>query len=235
MWNNVDLLNRITYSLLILAGIGLVVIVSIKITRLDVFSIKEILITGEIHLDTKKQLESVIRERVRGGFFTIDLDDTKSTFEMLARVRMAHIRRKWPATLQVEIVEYKPLALWNETGFVSRQGNVVMAKVEGRLAKNLPIFKGPDQTSQDILFFYVNTKKILQQVGQEVVQINVDSRYTWEVILNNGIALRLGKDRQMKRLARFVNFSRYAMGDIPEKIDYLDMRYEDGFAVGVKG
>ena len=223
-----------TQYLLFLAGMGLVMGICTKIAQLEMFSIKEIVVTGDINRDTKKHLESVIRERVRGGFFTIDLDETKSIFESLARVKMAHIRRKWPATLQVEIIEYQPVALWNDNGFVSRQGHIIVANVEGLLANKLPVFRGPNHVAKDILSFYLRTKHLLFQIEQEITRITVDSRYTWEVILQNDIVLRLGKERQTMRLARFVNFSKYALGDFPEKIDYLDMRYEDGFAIGVK-
>ncbi len=235
MWNNINLLNRMTQYLLFVAGMGLVMGVCTKIAQLEIFSIKEIVITGDINRDTKQNLENVIRERVRGGFFTIDLDETKSIFESLTRVKMAHIRRKWPTTLQVEIIEHRPVALWNDIGFVSRQGNIVVASVEGLLANKLPAFRGPNHAAKDILSFYLRAKYLLYQVEQEIARITVDSRYAWEVTLQNDIVLRLGKERQEMRLARFVNFSKYALGDFPEKIHYLDMRYEDGFAIGVKG
>lgn len=61
------------------------------------------------------------------------------------------------------------------------------------------------------------------------------ARRSWQLTLNNGIKLNLGRGDTMKRLARFVELypvlQQQAQTD-GKRISYVDLRYDSGAAVG---
>ena len=63
------------------------------------------------------------------------------------------------------------------------------------------------------------------------------ARRSWQLTLNNGIKLNLGRGDTMKRLSRFVELypvlQQQAQTDGKE-ISYVDLRYDSGAAVGWK-
>ncbi|PRM00854.1 Cell division protein FtsQ [Haemophilus influenzae] len=63
--------------------------------------------------------------------------------------------------------------------------------------------------------------------------INIDDRGAWQVQLDNDIVLKLGRGDWKSKLERFVTI--YPQIDVPEnkKIDYIDLRYTTGAAVGM--
>nr|PRJ11896.1 Cell division protein FtsQ [Haemophilus influenzae] len=63
--------------------------------------------------------------------------------------------------------------------------------------------------------------------------VNIDDRGAWQVQLDNDIVLKLGRGDWKSKLERFVTI--YPQIDVPEnkKIDYIDLRYTTGAAVGM--
>ena len=63
--------------------------------------------------------------------------------------------------------------------------------------------------------------------------MNIDERGAWQVTLDNDIVLKLGRGEWKSKLERFVTI--YPQVDVPEnkKIDYVDLRYAAGAAVGM--
>ncbi len=234
MWNDPVRLDRLSRLLLIVAIIGTFFMVFAKISQMKNFAVKKIIIIGKLHEDTKSQLIEVIHDELRGGFFTIDLTQTKLIFEKLTRVRTVNVKRTWPNALEILIFEHQPLAIWDQNKFISHSGEIVEADVAENIAKNLPIFLAPENIVKDLITFYYRSDKVLGGIQKTVKRITVDDRYAWEVELLDGVVLRLGKEKQLERLYRFVDVYNHAVVGFTKRIDYVDMRYEDGFAIGTK-
>jgi cell division protein FtsQ len=70
--------------------------------------------------------------------------------------------------------------------------------------------------------------------GLSVVSLRLDDRGAWSFQLSNGIRVRLGSDQVDERLARFFRALDVVVAGVTEEVDYLDLRYTNGFAVGWK-
>ncbi|HRK79574.1 MAG TPA: FtsQ-type POTRA domain-containing protein, partial [Thiobacillus sp.] len=92
---------------------------------------------------TEAQIRLVAERQVRGTFFTVDLERVRSSLEKLPWVREARVERRWPDTLVVSLVEYVPLARWNDNALVNADGEVFVAAAAG----SLPRLSGPDDSS----------------------------------------------------------------------------------------
>lgn len=229
MWDRPEALNAIANALFgvafLLAFFGAFVFV----VQLPVFPLREVRITAEpVHV-SREAIEAVVRRGLRGNFFTLDLAAAREAFESIPWVRRAEVRRQWPDRLDVTLEEHVALARWNGSALVSIQGEVFEAQYEG----NLPLFDGPDGVASEMAVQYAYFRRLLQRIGREPVQVNVSERRAWSVRLDGGTVLELGRTDIEGRLARFVQNYAQAATFLRRPMEYVDLRYANGFAVRV--
>ena len=71
--------------------------------------------------------------------------------------------------------------------------------------------------------------------GMRIVALRLDARGAWEIDLDNGVRVRLGRRQVDERFERFVAAALPLVAQRSGDIDYVDMRYTNGFAVGWRG
>ncbi|MFQ3596581.1 MAG: FtsQ-type POTRA domain-containing protein, partial [Sphingomonadaceae bacterium] len=75
------------------------------------FSVRQVVVEGDMH----QPRLPLYREVLSGGtdaMILLDLPDLRARIEALPWVREAHVRRRWPDTLIVTLVEREPIAIW---------------------------------------------------------------------------------------------------------------------------
>ncbi|MBM3346988.1 MAG: cell division protein FtsQ, partial [Betaproteobacteria bacterium] len=86
---------------------------------------------------------------------------------------------------------------------------------------------------------YAAFREILAQLQLEPRMVMLSPRYSWQLRLSNGLTMQLGrdteKDRIADRLARFVSVYPLTLGQLSRKLDNVDLRYPNGFALRVPG
>jgi cell division protein FtsQ len=75
----------------------------------------------------------------------------------------------------------------------------------------------------------------LEPLQQKVVQISLSPRRAWQLRLNTGMVLELGREQAQERLARFVAVYPYSLASVQRTVNYVDLRYRNGFAVYLPG
>src|SRR5208282_5937771 len=60
----------------------------------------------------------------------------------------------------------------------------------------------------------------------------LDTRGAWELLLDNGVTVRLGNRQVDERFERFATAALHLISQRATDIAYVDMRYSNGFAVG---
>jgi cell division protein FtsQ len=65
------------------------------------------------------------------------------------------------------------------------------------------------------------------------VEVQVTARRAWQVKLASGMTLALGRENIEARLARFVAVHDRTLGQLGRRIDYVDLRYANGFAARI--
>jgi len=96
------------------------------------------------------QIEDIVRNELRGNFFTVDLEGTRKAFEKLPWVRKVNVRRHFPWQLDVELEEHVALASWNGAELVNTHGEVFAAESE----QVLPKFIGEADTAAEVTKMY---------------------------------------------------------------------------------
>lgn len=231
MWDKTRLL-RIIATLLF--GISLV-LVTISVMRyamqLPIFKLRTVQLTYAPQQVDLNQLNLLVKRTVGGSFFTIDLEQTRKVFEQLAWVRKVSLRRHFPWGLEVTLEEHVPMARWNEIALVNTYGEVFA----GQSKLDLPEFNGEPDTSGQIAEKYVEFSQVLSGVNRSIKTMNLSPRFAWQLILDNGMQLELGREHVKQRLARFVAVYPYSLATMTNKYNHVDLRYPNGFAVSQLG
>ncbi|HEY1991074.1 MAG TPA: cell division protein FtsQ/DivIB [Gammaproteobacteria bacterium] len=185
-----------------------------------------------VHVDPAAVQRAVIPE-LGSGFFTTRVDRISGAVAALPWVASVSVRREWPHTLHIDLVEEVPVARWNGDGLLDAQGQVFVHNADQAYA-SLPALSGRDDSAQDVLAQYDTLAGLLQPRGIAIVALSVDARGAATVELDDGIEVRLGREEAEQRLARFSAVALPALSAQLAAVAYVDMRYTNGFAVGWK-
>ncbi len=226
MWDNAPLL-RTTANLLFGISLVLTLYGAVRyVLRLPVFPLNTVELRAAPKQVPVALIERVVREQVRGNFFTVDLNRTRLAFEQLPWVRKVSVRRKFPWSLEVEVEEHVALARWNGAALVNTHGEVFSAASE----QTLPAFIGQPNTSAQMADLYGELSAELQPLQQDIAQLSLSPRFAWQVRLGNGMVLELGREQMQQRVARFVDVYPYSLATLSSAVTHVDLRYRNGFA-----
>jgi cell division protein FtsQ len=231
MWDNTPLLRGIANMLF---GISFVLVLygtARYVLRLPVFPLRAVELTAVPQRVSPGLMEKVVHEQVSGNFFTVDLESTRQAFEKLPWVRKVSVRRKFPWSLEVEVEEQVALARWNGTSLVNTHGEVFSATTD----QVLPVFVGQPETSAQVARMYADLNAALQPLHQQVMQISLSPRFAWQVKLDKGMVLELGREEMQERMARFVKVYPYSLAALARPASHVDLRYRNGFAAYLPG
>jgi len=229
MWDKPALMNAAANALFAIAVMLAFIAAAVLVARLPALSLREVRVGGELKHVTRGQIEDVVRRELKGGFFTLNLAAARAAFERLPWVRGANVRRQWPARLDVVLEEHVPIARWGAAALVNTHGEVFEAAFGGEL----PLFLGPEGAAREIAIQYRYFQRSLGSIGEAPVQVQVTPRRAWQVKLQSGLTLELGRENIEARLGRFVALHERTLGSLGRRVDYVDLRYANGFAVRV--
>ena len=229
MWDRPEALNAIANALFGVAFLAVFYAAFVTAVRLPVFPLREVRITAETSFVRRAEIEAVVRRELHGNFFTLDLARARRGFESIPWVRRADVRRQWPDRLDVTLEEHLPLARWGTLGLVNTQGEVFFASYEGKL----PVFNGPNGAAKEMAIQYAYFRRSLEPIAREPAVVNMSARRAWSIRLDGGLALELGRTDIEGRLARFVHNYAQAVALLGRRMEHVDLRYANGFAVRV--
>lgn len=191
-----------------------------------------LVVQGDLqHVSPVTVRDSVLPTVTGHGFFRIDMQAAQTAVQSLPWVAQATVRRSWPHTLYISLIEEVPVARWNDAGLLDAQGKVFMHGDIGAYAA-LPLLSGPEGSAQDVLADYNAFAALTRARGLTITQLTLDARGAASVQLSDGIEVRLGREAAQQRLERFGAVALPALGPQLTSVAYVDMRYTNGFAVG---
>jgi len=180
-------------------------------------------------------LGQAVRQRLKGNFFTVDLDLVRAGFEQVPWVRRATVRRVWPNRLAVSIEEHRPLALWGDGRLLNTFGELYTANLaEAEEDGPLPHFAGPPGSESRVLTRYEEMRRWLAPLGRTPQALVLSARYAWAAQLDDGTRLMLGRDQGLpieERVGRWVSAYPRVKARLAERAQIVDLRYPNGFAV----
>ena len=179
------------------------------------------------------QIQEALSENLRSGFVSVSLSDAQKSLESLPWVDKASVRRVWPDAVHVSLTEQVPAARWGERGLLNVRGELFVENAR-HLPVELPRLSGPDAEVAAVARRYLALRGPLIEAGLGLRAVRLDARGAWQIVLGNGIEVRLGRKDSSDRADRFVDVASPVVARHAEKIRYVDMRYSNGFSIGWK-
>lgn len=169
------------------------------------------------------------------SFFSLDVHTVQKQLENIDWIKRVAIRRQWPNGLVVHVTDQTPVAYWNDDYLLNENGKVFKAQ-QDRITKWLPHFFGADDVSNTILNGYQALKPLLESEDLTLSEIMLTPRQSWSITLNNGSKLVLGRGNSVirnMRVERFLKVYKHVLPQVND-INYVDLRYDAGFAINWK-
>lgn len=182
---------------------------------------------------TSMQIQAAISEEVRSGFISADLKQIRRELEALDWVDVAVVRRRWPDRLQILVAEQIPAARWQDDGLLNTRGELFVTGAR-HIPAELPRLSGPEGSSDEVARRYLAMRGPLIEAGMQLKSVRMTPRGAWELILSNGVQVRLGRRDIEQRSHRFLSTVTRLVTHREGDIDFVDMRYSNGFSIGWK-
>jgi cell division protein FtsQ len=248
IWNHPERMQNLSRFLIrcfmVMACIGILVWLSQR----PVFVLRQVWVepvAGKTLSHIKKSLvKQQVLETVQGNFFSVKLEGVKRGFESMPWVRHANVRRVWPNGLVISIEEQTPFGTWSGT-----QSNQLM-NIHGELftgrvsevgdSMTLIDFDGPEDSSQEVMRLYQKANAWFKAWDTDVKSLSLSERYAWHVKLSNGMKIEFGREEENsdktlteERIARLFKYWPQVQEKWANRVDAIDLRYANGFAVHV--
>ena len=190
--------------------------------------IERLTVRGDLrHIDAQAMHAQVAHYAI-GSFLTADLKTLRQEIEKLPWVYRVTARRRWPAEIEVTLIEQRPLARWGTQGYLNHEGEYFAAQ-QKPLHDALPLLLGPEGTEARLMRHYQLLAAQLESLGPVITKLSLDELDQISVRFDNGLSLLLGAKHLSRRVARFL---RLWEGPLPSRtILGIDLRYEHGAAV----
>ncbi len=227
LWDKAQLMLWCANFLYALAAILLIYAVLFLMIHLPLFPLKHVEVKGDLQHVTYQQVSYIVTREFKGNFFTLNLAQVGKGFQKLPWVRNVSLRRQWPDTLEVTLEEHGVLARWSSGGLVNTRGELF----EAASSSELPVLSGPAGSSREVAEQYGQFKIALAPLKLKPVSVTMSDRHAWQLKLDNGLTLELGRDQPGARLSKFVRVYDATITRMPHQVVYVDLRYPNGFAV----
>lgn len=163
------------------------------------FGIDQVSLSGHHYTSDQEIYQALDLEHAR-TFAAFDAGAALKRLEVLPWIESANITRVYPGTLNVEVHERRPSALW------SRKGKTYLIDPTGRVLGaaaaphgwDLPMVAGEGANTQAALLFAALERQPEIQALVELAARIGERR--WSLVLKNGSRIELGADREAEGL-----------------------------------
>lgn len=204
----------------------------LSLTLLD-REITSIEINGPFERVTALHIEAAISKQIEAGFVGADIDRIQESIIALPWIDQARVARRWPSRISITVTEQVPAAVWGDSGLLNTRGELFVTDLRHAPAE-LPRLSGPEERSADVASRYLAVREQLIPLGLDVRRVHLDDRGSWEMTLGNGIEVRLGRKAVADRTDLFLDIVADIITGRAMDIEYVDMRYGNGFTIGWK-
>jgi cell division protein FtsQ len=246
MWHDPRALNAAANALLAALTLALLAAGVWWLMQRPMFTLRTVTVDSmygmELKHVNKLTLQNGVVGKIQGNFFTTNLEQVRVAFESVPWVRRATVRREWPNQLIVGVEEHEALGTWGEDGrLLSVKGDVFTANLAEAEDDDheLPQLAGPEGSEKEVLARFTELRQWFAPISLSPQALYLSSRYAWTVRLSNGMEVALGREQDKTtlrhRVQRLVGIYPQLASRLPDGIETVDMRYQNGLALSALG
>ncbi|MBQ4833858.1 cell division protein FtsQ/DivIB [Pseudoalteromonas sp. MMG010] len=195
--------------------------------------IKHLTVLGQPKYTTEKAITAAIKKADLTSFFELDVMHVQALVKELPWVETVSVRKQWPDTLQVFVVEHEAVAYWNSDLLLNRSGEAFQASSD-KLSASLPQLYGPEGSEIEAWVAFKQFEEMLKVNNLTLSSLALSERFSWQLWLDNGLLLNLGRKDKAKRVQRFIDVYPRMEKREDAVINAVDLRYDTGLAVSYK-
>jgi cell division protein FtsQ len=214
------------------------------LVRLPAFALTGITVRGDVEHNNEVTLRANVVTKFTGNFFTADLGRVRDAFESVPWVRLASVQREFPNRLRVTLQEHKPVAYWGDDGeqrMLNSFGEVFEANIGDLEEVKMPRLSGPDSQSSQVLSMYLALAPAFKDLTLTLDSLELTERGSWRARLQHGGVMELGRGSvddvmtRVQRVSKTLAQVTQKLGRKVSAIESADLRYENGYALRVRG
>lgn len=215
--------------LLICSGVMAIIIYS------PLFTMQRLMVSGNTYL-TATEIKEIARIYRGEPLFKIETNTVMQNLTRDLRIESATVHRRLPDTIEVNIVERKPLAtVTTDYGYVDfdRQGKVIacykslknmtIPLITGIVLNNLYI--GDDNGNETVQGVLTLLNGLDENSLNQLSEINLSSPKSIVVYTINNVEIKLGDLSRVDEKAELVNGFLKDLPNSKHKIEYVDFSY----------
>jgi len=202
------------------------------------FPVQRVSFEGEFRHVTPQALREAVAKEVHGNFFALDLKRVERAAKTLPWVDHVSVRREWPQSLHIQYTEHRIVARWGDDAWLSSSSALVTGADD--VPKHvLPVLDGPPGTQARVLARFNEMSGLTGSAGLEVTGVRLSPRRAWRLVVRDAAAnaeftVMLGRSELRPRLERFLRVYRAELAQSAARLERIDLRYPNGFAVAWK-
>jgi cell division protein FtsQ len=236
---------------------GLIILfVTDRVFNPNKFLIDEIEVYGSFHHVDGEQVKQIVETAIKGNFFSVSLHKLESEIKKIPWVYSVSLRRKWPSTITVDVVEVQPVARWGNDKWLNFTGDLVDRQMEYQMEGNsdLPLLFGQEADLEIIWNAFQQWSGRFASNGLNLNELKLDDTGLWNLKLSLGalalkseqirkrdtenwdmskqVTMVVDRGNAFPRIQRFIAaLNQELIVQFPD-MNSIDLRYPNGFAIG---
>lgn len=202
----------------------------LALESLRALPVERIVVGGKLEHLRQEALRDALATELGDGLLFLDLAAVRERLEALPWVYRAELRRRFPSTLEVRVVEQVPIARWGDSAFLNHEARVIEVADAARWSE-LPRIRGPQGSEARLMGHYRRLREELAPLALTPVALVEDDFGQLAAEIDGGVSLLFGNHDFALRLQRFLRLWRSELAAAPLTVRRVDMRYEEGAAV----
>ncbi|WP_395479869.1 cell division protein FtsQ/DivIB [Candidatus Curculioniphilus buchneri] len=199
-------------------------------------TLARLVITGERYYTSNNDVrEAILTIGAPSTFITLDVKVIQNQIEHISWIQKAYVRKQWPDILKIHLIEYTPIAYWDDLYLIDHNGHIFKIPEDRIINQEIPKLYGPKGKEKNVLAGYYIMNQILTAAKFRLKSISMNARNSWKLILKNNIQLQLDRNNNIECLKQFIDVYPILLQQAwskNKKISYVDLRYDSGMAVG---
>jgi len=164
--------------------------------------VEKVLVTGDLFFLERREVMDQIPVYQGDRLLDVNLQAIQQQLEKMPWIYSAHVSRQWPGTINVSVVEQKPIAFWNESQLLNQYGRVF--ERNGKPMHDLPQLNGVIGSEMNVMQRFQEFSQLLAPLSMKMVRLQQNEQLAWEVETDKGIRLELGSSQALEKMQRFV-------------------------------
>jgi cell division protein FtsQ len=227
-------LSRLWFSMLCLTAVAVVGMTFFGVWRSGqnqhLFALKTLQIQSRFERLSAEQIRAAIKTEVTAGFFSVDLAATRAQLKALPWVAQVEVRKRWPDTVLIRLIERTATARWGKLDLLDANGEVFRVSGAGAM-HGLVHLSGPASRRLELVQFHQTSEPVLRNLSLHLTKARFSKRGALTLKLSDGSKIILGREQQMPRWQRFVdNLPTLRAKNQGLQLLEIDLRYTNGLA-----